>query len=427
MTSFSLQASSAQGSTHHEQEKEDVSKEAVLGEEDLGPEEPDLSTLSLCEKMALFNRLSHPSGQSANGPRPDTRQRRANTRFQTQPITQDEVDQELTKDVDLSGLTDQPAVTNDSVGPPQSEQLQNGSVKLEPLSASLVRSVTAVTAQASVATVISASPSMTADVRMGISAAPPTTQASPNQVVSAPFPSYERGVRYFSLTESGERPTPDVQSPPPAELPGQSAYSKGVADESGRRGRLGYLSREERDTELPSATSPPHTHALRHTPPHSRGDAELSGPREREKEGTPISQGGYFSPDAHQTARGSGTRAIVSVSGLQETTLTVTEKAVKEVMRLDDEIFSKFYCHMTDIPRSRMHLNEDFDAIFGKQTPTLTSAMVQHKRAVRPSRNVQASRNPLKILAAREDIRQEYTEERLNIGQLETKRIRQEK
>lgn len=118
------------------------------------------------------------------------------------------------------------------------------------------------------------------------------------------------------------------------------------------------------------------------------------------------------------------------VSGLQETTLTVTEKAVKEVMRLDDEIFSKFYRHMTDIPRtmsSRMHLDEDFDAIFGKQTTMLTSAMVQHKRAVRPSRNVQASRNPLKILAARDDIRQEYTEQRLNVGQLESKRIKQEK
>ncbi|XP_026062928.1 supervillin-like isoform X2 [Carassius auratus] len=765
MTSFSLQASSAHGST---QEKEEVSKESVPGEEDLGPEEPDLSTLSLTEKMALFSRLSQPSGQSANGTRPDTRQRRANTRFQTQPITQDEVDQEHAKGVDPSGLTDQPAVTNDSAGPRQSEQLQNGNVKLEPLSASLVRSVTAVTTQASVATVISASPSMTADVRMGISAAPPTTQASPNQAVSAQLPPYERGVRYFSLTESGERPTPDVQSPPPTELPGQSAYSKGVADESGQRGRLGYLSREERDIVPPSVTSPPHTHALRHTPPHGRGDAELSGPREREKEGTPVSQGGYLSPDAHQTANGSGTRAIVSdvsdprnpvktvstsavisrssshtsnaltylqqtqsytpphpqiytpphsrpqtqpyspltppqtpakpqthltsdsqvhihidsqgppwqtqlfpepqrqvqprvppqtqpkpqsfllpqshayippqpkippqtqpkpqcfippptqlqeetlgkyglsglvvskdqkpeihedpeamtsmsikerlamlkksgeedwknrinkkqevkqevvsvsekssqimeeqgfkkkkleegegqmsieerkqmistreeawqstgrgvandssqytvaarmvkkglaassavispilspvsaklkssvpaiskpqeeiearaemesdkklekletflgrlnskVSGLQETTLTVTEKAVKEVMRLDDEIFSKFYRHVTDIPRSRMHLDEDFDAIFGKQTPTLTSAMVQHKRAVRPSRNVQASRNPLKILAAREDIRQEYIEERLNVGQLETKRIKQEK
>lgn len=57
----------------------------------------------------------------------------------------------------------------------------------------------------------------------------------------------------------------------------------------------------------------------------------------------------------------------------------------------------------------------------------LASAMVHHKRAIRPSRNVQASRNPLKILAAREDIRHEYTEQRLNIGILESKRITQEK
>lgn len=53
--------------------------------------------------------------------------------------------------------------------------------------------------------------------------------------------------------------------------------------------------------------------------------------------------------------------------------------------------------------------------------------MVQHKRSVRPSRNVQSSRNPLKMLAAREDIRHEYTEQRLNVGQLESKRIKAEK
>lgn len=53
--------------------------------------------------------------------------------------------------------------------------------------------------------------------------------------------------------------------------------------------------------------------------------------------------------------------------------------------------------------------------------------MVQHKRSVRPSRNVQSSRNPLKMLAAREDIRHEYTEQRLNVAQLESKRMKAEK
>lgn len=53
--------------------------------------------------------------------------------------------------------------------------------------------------------------------------------------------------------------------------------------------------------------------------------------------------------------------------------------------------------------------------------------MVEHKRSVRPVRNVQSSRNPLKMLAARDDIRQEYTEQRLNIGLLESKRMKEEK
>ncbi|MEQ2167854.1 hypothetical protein GOODEAATRI_008266, partial [Goodea atripinnis] len=81
------------------------------------------------------------------------------------------------------------------------------------------------------------------------------------------------------------------------------------------------------------------------------------------------------------------------------------------------------------LPRmpTRIEISEDFDSIFGSHGPTLASAMVQHKRSVRPSRNVQASKNPLKMLAAREDIRHEYTEERLNVAQLESKRVKAEK
>lgn len=44
----------------------------------------------------------------------------------------------------------------------------------------------------------------------------------------------------------------------------------------------------------------------------------------------------------------------------------------------------------------------------------LSSAVAEHRRAVRPSRRTQGSRNPLRALAAREDIRQDYMGERDN-------------
>lgn len=57
----------------------------------------------------------------------------------------------------------------------------------------------------------------------------------------------------------------------------------------------------------------------------------------------------------------------------------------------------------------------------------LTSTVAEHKRAVRPARRNQGSRNPLRALAARNDIRQVYTEQRLNVASVETKRIQVER
>ncbi|XP_075562616.1 supervillin [Pelecanus crispus] len=117
------------------------------------------------------------------------------------------------------------------------------------------------------------------------------------------------------------------------------------------------------------------------------------------------------------------------VAGMQETVLTVTGKSVKEVMKLDDdETFSKFYRHV-DFPSSSvpLDLDEDFDAIFDPFAPKLISSVAEHKRAVRPTRRVQSSRNPLKMLAAREDILHEYTEQRLNVAFMESKRMKVEK
>ncbi|KAG7236620.1 hypothetical protein INR49_000744, partial [Caranx melampygus] len=149
-------------------------------------DEPDLSTLSLAEKMALFNRLAQPTDKTTDGARGDTRQRRANTRFQTQPITQGEV-----------------------------EQLRNGAeIKLEPLSASLVRSVAAVTSQASV-TKVTMTPGDDDDLHRGKSTAIPYIPAQ-QQASSKTSSHQERALRYFSMTQSGDpgHPEPELNSSP---------------------------------------------------------------------------------------------------------------------------------------------------------------------------------------------------------------------
>ncbi|XP_008289012.1 supervillin-like isoform X2 [Stegastes partitus] len=57
---------------------------------------------------------------------------------------------------------------------------------------------------------------------------------------------------------------------------------------------------------------------------------------------------------------------------------------------------------------------QDLSVLCQTNTPILSSAVAEHRRSVRPSRRTQGSRNPLRALAAREDIRQDYMGERVN-------------
>ncbi|CAF89085.1 unnamed protein product, partial [Tetraodon nigroviridis] len=83
-----------------------------------GPEEPDLCTLSLAEKMALFNRLAQPPSRVTRT-RGDARHRRNNARYQTQPITLGDMEQESSDfdDQDEQELCHSPV---------EHPQLQNG-------------------------------------------------------------------------------------------------------------------------------------------------------------------------------------------------------------------------------------------------------------------------------------------------------------
>lgn len=83
---FRLQASAHQRALAKDQANE--------GKDSAEPGEPDSSTLSLAEKLALFNKLSQPVSKAiSTRNRIDMRQRRTNARYQTQPVTLGEVEQ----------------------------------------------------------------------------------------------------------------------------------------------------------------------------------------------------------------------------------------------------------------------------------------------------------------------------------------------
>nr|XP_057917497.1 supervillin isoform X3 [Doryrhamphus excisus] len=116
------------------------------------------------------------------------------------------------------------------------------------------------------------------------------------------------------------------------------------------------------------------------------------------------------------------------VSKSSTSTIEVTAEAEKEVMTLDDEeTFGNFYRSISPSFLRDVIVSEEDLSHVQAHTPKLTSAVAEHKRAVRPNRRNQGSRNPLKALAARDDIRQVYTEQRLNIATVETKRIQVER
>ncbi|NXG84373.1 SVIL protein, partial [Stercorarius parasiticus] len=105
---ISLQASAHQKILAKEEIR--AAKEAMGQDQS---DEPDSSTLSLAEKMALFNKLSQPVSRAiSTRSRGDIRHRRMNARYQTQPVTLGEV-----------------------------EQVQNESGKITPLSTSVATSV----------------------------------------------------------------------------------------------------------------------------------------------------------------------------------------------------------------------------------------------------------------------------------------------
>uniref|UniRef100_UPI00358EB31C supervillin-like isoform X2 n=1 Tax=Myxine glutinosa TaxID=7769 RepID=UPI00358EB31C len=113
----------------------------------------------------------------------------------------------------------------------------------------------------------------------------------------------------------------------------------------------------------------------------------------------------------------------------REVLVRVTDEVVKEVPQIDDDTFVQFYGSndATITSCSQEILQEDFNSLISSTLSPLSSASAAHRRSVRPSRKAGASRNPLRALAQRGDLRAEYVETRLNVATLERNRIHAER
>ncbi|XP_071027812.1 supervillin-like isoform X14 [Oncorhynchus clarkii lewisi] len=123
----------------------------------------------------------------------------------------------------------------------------------------------------------------------------------------------------------------------------------------------------------------------------------------------------------------------------QDTPLEVTSVGEKEVMTPDDqETCGGFYREVSPhspalaLPAGAgaatgTDPEQDLSALCRTNTPMLTSEVAQHRRSVRPSRRTQGSRNPLRALAARDDIRQDFMGERVTMATVNTNRTQVEK
>lgn len=117
-------------------------------------------------------------------------------------------------------------------------------------------------------------------------------------------------------------------------------------------------------------------------------------------------------------------RRSISTPNDGEKKAEIPEGMSVSVPRADDETFNAFFTRTTstepnELPTVDIPTLLDFDHI-----AETASQLVVKRRSVRVTRRQVASRNPLKALAAREDLKSEYTEVKMGVGERELRRMK---
>lgn len=108
-----------------------------------------------------------------------------------------------------------------------------------------------------------------------------------------------------------------------------------------------------------------------------------------------------------------------------DTSVTDVEGRKVKVSRPDDETFTNFFKALNDeekVKEKSLILLEDLDSVERESDKLLVQ-----KRNIRVQRRREATKNPIKALAARTDIKYEYTEVITGVAEREKTRLNVEK
>ncbi|KAK7174567.1 hypothetical protein R3I93_001696 [Phoxinus phoxinus] len=402
--------------------------------------EDDAGTkLSMSEKLALFNKLSQPISGAVGSPVRDgspleasERRRQKGARYRTQPITVDEVNLLQKEPVQLPCLHLTPHLSDRQQA--ESINLKPSEVRLSGPSSSQERS---------------SSPELTSSPHPKPTAGGNSQNAV--QIKGILKKSSSEGVVWRSGTRDrddlnghglekngGERRGREVKEerhvsavgPSPARPSSAPWRQRGRKEEHGRTRRSA-----PKPEECPSLTTEQITDRLTDSRVTKEEEDEQSakarcnislnsGPQDETvstAESTPQTQcWRSLSYEAQEVS--TSTQSQPQVTGRDKEicdeedspklifteTQTICTNEVQESQMFGTEMSKEVMTSLPACPTTGGDTEPDFSTLCQTNTPILSSAVAEHRRSVRPSRRTQGSRNPLRALAAREDIQQDF-------------------